>query len=104
MKKTYCVYLLSNTSKMLYTGMTNDLLRRVFEHKQKQVDGFTKKYNLHQLVYYEMTDDVGYAIKREKQIKGWSRKKKIKLITSINPKWEDLARDWFSNQNRTLSS
>jgi len=104
MKKTYCVYLLSNTSKMLYTGMTNDLLRRVFEHKQKQVDGFTKKYNLHQLVYYEMTDDVGYAIKREKQIKGWSRKKKIELIMSINPKWEDLARDWFSNQNRTLSS
>jgi putative endonuclease len=104
MKKTYYVYLLSNTSKMLYTGMTNDLMRRVFEHKQKQVDGFTKKYNLHKLVYYEMTDVVGYAIKREKQIKGWSRKKKIKLITSINPKWEDLAGDWFSNQNRTLSS
>ena len=104
MKKTYYIYLLSNTSKMLYTGMTNDLMRRVFEHKQKQVDGFTKTYNLHQLVYYEMTDVVGYAIKREKQIKGWSRKKKIKLITSINPKWEDLAGDWFSNQNRTLSS
>ncbi|MFP8489655.1 GIY-YIG nuclease family protein [Gracilimonas sp. Q87] len=99
MKKTYYIYLLSNTSKMLYTGMTNNLMRRVYQHKQKEIDGFTKKYNLHKLVYYEMTDDVGYAIKREKQIKGWSRKKKNALIESMNPKWEDFAKDWFSSQN-----
>jgi putative endonuclease len=80
---------------MLYTGMTNDLHRRMYEHKNKSVEGFTKKYNLHMLVYYEETDTVGYAIKREKQIKGWSRIKKKELIESVNPKWEDLAEGWF---------
>jgi putative endonuclease len=96
MKKRYYIYMLSNTSKMIYTGMTGDLERRVYEHKNKLVDGFTKKYNLHTLVYYDWTDDVGYAIKREKQIKKWSRIKRVKLIESMNPKWEDLAKDWFS--------
>jgi putative endonuclease len=88
--------MLSNTSKMIYIGMTGNLERRIFEHKNKLVGGFTKKYNLHLLVYYDWTDDVGYAIQREKQIKGWSRKKKIKLIERMNPNWEDLAKDWFS--------
>ena len=76
--------------------MTGDLERRIYEHKNKLVEGFTKKYNLHYLVYYDWTHDVGYAIQREKQIKGWSRKKKIELIESLNLKWEDLAKDWFS--------
>ncbi|MDR9418180.1 GIY-YIG nuclease family protein [Gracilimonas sp.] len=88
--------MLGNTSKMIYTGMTGNLERRIYEHKNKLVEGFTKKYNLHSLVYYDWTDDVGYAIQREKEIKGWSRKKKIELIESMNPNWEDLAKDWFS--------
>jgi putative endonuclease len=75
---------------VLYTGVTNDLKRRVYQHKEKLVEGFTKKYNITKLVYYEVTDDVRTAILREKQIKGGSRQKKIELITSINPKWNDL--------------
>jgi putative endonuclease len=95
MGKVYYVYMLSNTSRMIYTGMTNDLQRRVYEHKNKLIDGFTKKYNLHKLVYYDETDDVGYAIRREKEIKGWSKKKKKALIESMNPLWKDLAKDWY---------
>ncbi|MEQ8526034.1 GIY-YIG nuclease family protein [Gracilimonas sp.] len=96
MSKSYYAYILSNSSRMLYTGMTNDLQHRVYQHKQKLIDGFTKKYNLHKLVYYAETDDVGYAIQREEEIKGWSRKKKKQLIDSMNPKWNDLAKDWYS--------
>ena len=76
--------------------MTNDLHQRVYQHKQKLINGFTKKYNLYKLVYYAETDDVGYAIQREKEIKGWSRKKKKQLIDSLNPNWSDLAKDWYS--------
>ena len=75
---------------VLYTGVTNDLKRRVFQHKEKQVDGFSKRYNITKLVYYEIFNDAYSAISREKQIKGGSRKKKIDLINSLNPKWEDL--------------
>jgi putative endonuclease len=74
----------------LYTGVTNDLKRRVFEHKNKLVDGFTKKYNVDKLVFYESYDDINNAIAREKQIKSGSREKKIKLIEEINNKWNDL--------------
>lgn len=81
----YYVYIMTNRSQTLYTGVTNDLQHRVYEHKQKLVDGFTKKYNLTKLVYYESTDDVRSAIGREKQIKGWLRAKKIALIESMNP-------------------
>lgn len=81
---------------MIYIGVTNNLERRVFEHKSKQRDGFTKKYNLHQLVYFEETDDIGRAIEREKQLKGWTRQKKVALIESINSKWKDLSEDWYS--------
>ncbi len=70
--------------------MTNDLLRRVYEHREKFVEGFTKKYNLHKLVYYEQTNDVNSALFRERQIKSWRREKKRALIESVNPKWEDL--------------
>ena len=80
--KQYYVYIMTNWSKTLYTGVTNDLVRRVYEHKNKMVDGFTKKYNLTVLAYYEETGDVQSAIEREKQIKGWLRSKKIALIES----------------------
>ena len=93
--KTYYVYILaSKKNGVLYTGVTNDLTRRIFEHKQKLFDGFTAKYNIYILVHYEQTNDVYAAIKREKQIKGWLRIKKIQLIEENNPKWEDLSEDW----------
>ncbi len=91
--KNYYVYILTNKSnKVLYTGVTNNLTRRVYEHKHKLIKGFTSKYNLNKLVYYEITNYVGAAIQREKQIKGWLRKKKIDLIESLNPDWEDLSK------------
>lgn len=79
----------------LYTGMSNNLEKRVYQHKKKLVDGFTKKYNLTKLVYYESTNDVKVAILREKQIKGWLRSKKIDLIESMNPDWKDLSEGWY---------
>ena len=91
----YYVYILSNRSKTLYTGVTNDLIRRVYEHKQKLIPGFTQKYNIDKLAYYEETVDVTAAIAREKQIKGWLRVKKIALIESMNPEWRDLSADWY---------
>ena len=93
--KAYYVYILTSSTGTLYTGVTNDLFRRVYEHKQKLVEGFTKKYNIDRLVYYEETHDVNSALLREKQIKGWLRKKKIALIQSLNPKWEDLSEGWY---------
>ncbi|MEJ2616306.1 MAG: GIY-YIG nuclease family protein [Ignavibacteriaceae bacterium] len=90
----YYVYILSNKSKTLYTGITNNLQRRVFEHKSKKIKGFTSRYNITVLVYYEITNDVKSAIAREKQIKGWVRKKKIALIESMNPEWRDLSEGW----------
>ena len=91
----YYVYIMTNNSKTLYTGVTNNLMRRVYEHKNKMIDGFTKKYNITKLVYYEETNDVQAAIAREKQIKGWLRKKKIDLIEIMNPEWKDLSAGWF---------
>ena len=86
---------MTNHSGTLYTGVTNDLERRVFQHKHKTVKGFTQKYNITQLVYYEHTHDINSALFREKQIKGWLREKKIKLIESMNPDWNDLSKGWF---------
>ena len=86
---------MANQSGTLYTGITNDLERRVFEHKNKFVEGFTKKYNITKLVYFDDTNDVESAITREKQIKGWLRKKKVALIESVNPYWKDLAENWY---------
>jgi putative endonuclease len=101
MKKTYCVYIMSNVSKMLYTGVTNDLEHRVFQHKTKEVDGFTKKYNIHRLVYFEVFGEIREAIAREKQIKGWLRAKKAALIESVNPEWKDLAPEWMKKNRAT---
>jgi putative endonuclease len=92
--KTYYVYIMTNNSGTLYVGMTNDLHRRIWQHKQKLIEGFTKRYNITRLVYYEETNDVRQAIAREKQIKGWLRRKKIALITSANPDWRDLSAGW----------
>ena len=88
----YYVYILSNANKnVIYTGITNDLIRRVYEHKHHLDKGsFTARYNVENLVYYEVTSDVESAIEREKQIKGWNRKRKNKLIEQRNPNWEDL--------------
>ena len=91
----YFVYLLANESGTLYTGVTNDLERRDCEHKHKLVRGFTKKYNITRLVYYEAAPDVRDAICREKQVKSWARHKKLTLVRSINPKWRDLAEGWY---------
>lgn len=92
MNRSYFVYLMTNwNNKVLYTGVTNNLERRVFEHKNKKTKGFAAKYNVTKLVYYEETNDVESAIAREKEIKKWRREKKNKLISVMNPKWEDLA-------------
>ena len=95
MSKEYYVYIMTNKSRTLYTGVTNNLMRRVYEHKNKLVEGFTSKYNIQFLVYYESTNDVHVALAREKQIKGWLRSKKIALIDSMNPKWKDLSEEWY---------
>ena len=89
------VYIMTNKSRTLYTGVTNDLMRRVYEHKNKLVKGFTSRYNIQFLVYYESTPSVHVALEREKQIKGWLRAKKIALIESINPGWKDLSEEWY---------
>ncbi len=87
----FYVYILTNhTNKVLYIGVTNDLVRRVYEHKNKLARGFTEKYNINKLVYYEVSESIISAIEREKQLKGGSRKKKTDLINKLNPKWEDL--------------
>ncbi|OGW17407.1 MAG: hypothetical protein A3K09_05455 [Nitrospinae bacterium RIFCSPLOWO2_12_FULL_47_7] len=92
--KQYYVYILTNkTNRVLYIGVTNNLSRRMFEHKNKLMEGFSKKYNLTKLVYYETTTDVKSAIGREKQLKNWHRGWKINLINQFNPKWEDLIQD-----------
>ncbi len=90
----YYVYIMTNRSKTLYTGVTNNLERRVFEHKHKSVPGFTAKYNINRPVFYEETQDIHSAISREKQIKGWLRARKIELIEAANPGWLDLAAEW----------
>jgi len=94
LSKNYFVYLLTNwNNKVMYIGMTNDLVRRVYEHKTKAVKGFTEKYNVNRLVYFEETSDVHAAIAREKEIKKWRREKKNALVIQANPEWRDLATD-----------
>lgn len=95
--KQYFVYILASISKVLYIGVTNDLQRRVLEHKNQEAEGFTKKYKVKKLVYFEMTDDIYVALNREKQLKKWSRQKKIDLIESGNPSWKDLYHELFDH-------
>jgi putative endonuclease len=94
--KHYFVYIMTSRSGTLYTGVTSDLERRAFEHKNKLIPGFTSRYNINMLVYYEETNDVGAALAREKQIKGWSRAKKLGLIQPVNPTFADLSADWYA--------
>ncbi len=90
--KQYCVYILANvTDKVLYIGMTSDLEKRIYEHKNKMVDGFTEKYNIVKLVYFEMTGDAYSAVTRERQLKDWHRDWKENLINESNPEWKDLS-------------
>jgi putative endonuclease len=92
---SYYIYILGNwTGDVLYIGMTNNLERRVYEHKQKLVSGFTKKYSVDKLLYHETYDTADDAIKREKQLKKWRRDKKVQLIERLNPKWKDLSDNW----------
>lgn len=96
MKESFYVYFMTNyTNKVLYTGMTSDLEKRVWEHKLKVFKGFTKRYNAGKLVYCEVFSDPENAIEREKQIKNWSRKKKDFLVNKMNPEWKDLALEWY---------
>ena len=95
--KLFYTYIMSSSGGTLYTGVTNNIINRVFTHKQRNILGFTKKDKVTRLVYYEETRDINYAIAREKEIKGWKRCKKIALIESQNPKWKDLAANWFSS-------
>ncbi|MFA4953946.1 MAG: GIY-YIG nuclease family protein [Patescibacteria group bacterium] len=92
---SYHVYIMSGASEKLYIGVTNDLERRVFEHKNNSVPGFTARYNLRKLVYHEATENIESAIAREKELKGWLRIKKVNLIESANPGWMDLSREWY---------
>ena len=91
----YFVYILSNwNDSVLYIGVTGNLPRRLYEHRNHLVDGFSSKYNTEKLVYFEETNDVYSAIAREKQLKGWTRKKKNDLIMTVNPEWKDLSANW----------
>ena len=96
--RLYCVYIMASRSHRLYTGITNNLLRRVFEHRTKRTRSFTARYDMTRLVYYECGSDVLAAIAREKEIKGWSRRRKLSLIQSRNPTFADLAKGWFEER------
>jgi putative endonuclease len=90
----YYVYIMASRSLNLYTGVTNSVYQRALQHKSGDIDGFTKKYNINRLVYYEIFEHIGNAIAREKQVKAWSRAKRLALIKSMNPTWQDLAESW----------
>ena len=92
--KNYWVYIMSGRTRTLYIGVTNDIERRIYEHRNKFVPGFTSKYRLGRLIYFEEFGDIRDAIEREKQIKSWRREKKVALIKSLNPRWRDLSIDW----------
>ena len=93
--KTLYVYIMANRSGTLYVGVTSDIKRRVYEHKQHLTPGFTDKYNIDRLLYVEAIGDPASAINREKQIKKWRREKKVTLIDSLNPGWDDLSEEWY---------
>ena len=93
--RSYYVYILTNwNNKVMYIGVTNDLQRRLYEHKHELAEGFTQKYHVHKLVYFEQTTDVFAALEREKQLKRWARIKKNLLVETLNPEWKDLSEAW----------
>ncbi|MBU1032657.1 MAG: GIY-YIG nuclease family protein [Patescibacteria group bacterium] len=101
-QRSYYVYIMTNQSRNLYIGVTNNLESRVFDHKENKIEGFTKRYNINQLVYFGEYNDVTLAIEREKQLKGWTRKKKIYLIEQTNPNWDDLSEAWYAKVSLSL--
>jgi putative endonuclease len=94
-EKSYYVYIVASSSGTLYIGITNSLMRRIYEHKNGLIEGFSKKYSCHKLIYYEIYGDVNLAIAREKQLKGWRREKKENIIKKFNPHWSDLYNEMF---------
>jgi putative endonuclease len=102
--REYFVCILASKSGVVYIGVTNDLARRLFEHRQKLIAGFTRQYNVNRLVYFESFGDIRDAITREKQIKGWRREKKIALIERENPTWQDLSEAWQNSRDASTSS
>jgi putative endonuclease len=99
-ERLYSTYIVASQSRTLYIGVTGDLRRRVFQHKFKELDGFSCEYNCDRLVWFERYQEVALAIAREKQLKGWNRGKKIALIERMNPAWVDLSRDWYECEPR----
>lgn len=95
MPRTFTIYILASLSRRLYVGVTNDLVRRLYEHRTSISPSFTARYRINRLVYFEQTANARSAIQRETQIKGWSREKKLALIESTNAAWLDLSKDWF---------
>ncbi len=93
--KTYTVYIIASRSFTLYVGVTNNVRRRVWQHKQGEIEGFTRRYHIDSLVYFEVFGDIYAAIRREKQIKRWRREKKVRLIVQDNPDWHDLSDGWY---------
>jgi len=99
--KFYYAYIIASRSRTLYIGITSDLSKRVFQHKRKTYEGFSATYNCNRLIWFERFGDVTQAIQREKQLKGWSRLKKIRLIESHNPTWENLSAEWHPSLSPT---
>jgi len=97
MMKQYCIYIMASQSGVLYIGVTGNLSERVLQHKKKEVPGFTSKYNVDRLVYFEAYDQPANAILREKQMKSWPRARKVALINQENPEWSDLSREWYGS-------
>jgi putative endonuclease len=100
MSKNFYVYILASRSRDLYTGVSSNLRRRMVEHREKRVPGFSSRYNIFRLVHFEVFGGIGAAIRREKEIKAWRREKKIRLIERNNPTWEDLAAEWYAGRQR----
>lgn len=98
----FYVYIMGSLSGTLYIGMTNNLQKRVWQHKQYEIEGFTQQYEVDRLLYWESFDDVRVAINREKRLKGWLRSKKVMLIEGMNPGWCDLAKDWYGDRGPSL--
>ena len=102
----YYTYIMASRSHTLYVGVTGNLLKRVFQHKWREHDGFTERYNCDRLVWFERHEEVGRAIAREKELKGWRRQKKVALVEALNPTWQDLSREWYdlepADYNRAL--
>ncbi len=93
--KTFYVYIMASKSGTLYIGLTSNIKKRIYEHKNHSIPGFTDKYDIDRLLFFEVIKDSATAINRERQLKAWSREKKVKLIDSLNPEWNDLSQDWY---------